>query len=342
MDMEDGLDIFRPPHPDYFAQHPHHLWDAGKLGLDLDDVFTTLPKQFNLMAIPILDRESFLLETQHVSFIAHDRTEFYTLLRSRLQVRRKEQTKMMMHTLMRLASDPRQIDLPDRGDRHWGHAMHIYRSKSYDSMVRFLAGFLYDEDPEDRIATLAADQHDHSMHQPDSAFPVNADENASTSPPPEIFARRPSSSSTIDHSERTSTVSNPRTRKRSFTPATVYASEDEDEARPTKKIRFADDMGEPRTASNPRTRKRSHTPATVNAGEDEDEAQPTKKIRDGIVIAQVNITPTQTSCQRPATINASAFYIDRTAYYDGFLPVSGIAAPYRVWAGTFDQERQRK
>lgn len=89
MDEED-LGIFRPEHPDYFAQHPNHLWDAGKLGLNLNDVFTTLPKQFNLMAIPILDRESFRLETQHASSLAHNRAEFYELLGSRLEIRRKE------------------------------------------------------------------------------------------------------------------------------------------------------------------------------------------------------------------------------------------------------------
>ncbi|KAH8757903.1 hypothetical protein F5883DRAFT_153467 [Diaporthe sp. PMI_573] len=251
MDMEDGLDIFRPPHPDYFAQHPHHLWDAGKLGLDLDDVFTTLPKQFNLMAIPILDRESFLLETQHVSFIAHDLAEFYTLLQRRVEARRKEQTKMMMHALRRLAGDPEQIDLPNRGDRHWGHAMHIARSKSYDTIVRFLAGFLRDEEPHGRVATLAAGQHDHLTRQPEAASPDQSSENAPSGPPPEIFARRSPSGSSSDKSQKPSTASSPRTRKRPLTPATAN-SEDEDEARPTKKLRFADDMVEPRTASSSR------------------------------------------------------------------------------------------
>ncbi|KAH8754621.1 hypothetical protein F5883DRAFT_688093 [Diaporthe sp. PMI_573] len=255
--MEDDLGIFRPEHPDYFAQHPDHRWDAGKLGLDLDDVFTTLPKQFNLMVIPILDRESFRLETQHVASIANECAEFYELLQSRLEARRKEQIKMMMRALLRLASDPEQIELPDRMARHWGHAMHIARSKSFDAIVRFLAGFLRDEEPEDRVATLAADQHDHLMHQPDAASPVKGGENASTGPPPEIFSQLSSSSSTVDHSERTSTAST----------------------------------------------------------------------KDGTVIAQANITPTQTSSQRPATINTSAFYIDRTAYYDGSLTLSRIAAP---------------
>lgn len=118
MDEEEDLNVFQPAHPDHFDYHPEHRWEAEKFGMSLFDVFTKLPKQFNLMAIPILDRESFVLETQHVSLVARDRAEFYQLLESKLQVRRKEQIKMMMHALSHLIHDPRQMDLPDRGARH--------------------------------------------------------------------------------------------------------------------------------------------------------------------------------------------------------------------------------
>jgi hypothetical protein len=68
--------------------------------------------------------------------------------------------------------------------------MYIARSKSYDTIIRFLTSFLCNEDPEDHITTLATDQHDYLMHQPDAAFPVKGGENASTAPPLEIFAQR--------------------------------------------------------------------------------------------------------------------------------------------------------
>ncbi|KAH8749542.1 hypothetical protein F5883DRAFT_622147 [Diaporthe sp. PMI_573] len=225
--MEDDLGIFRPEHPDYFAQHPDHRWEAGKLGLDLDDVFTTLPRKYNMMAIPILDRESFRLETQDVSSIARNHAEFHELLQSRLEVRRKEQVKMMMHTLSYLASDPEQMELPDRAARHWGHAMHIARSKSFDCIVRFLAGFLRDEDPSDNIATLAAGQDGHSTRQTDAASPTQNSGNIPGSPPSEIFSRRSSNGSTADKSSASSTASSPRTPKRSFTPATPSLTDDD-------------------------------------------------------------------------------------------------------------------
>ncbi|KAH8747761.1 hypothetical protein F5883DRAFT_528874 [Diaporthe sp. PMI_573] len=224
----DDLGIFDPPEEFYFSAHPEHRWDSEKLGMDLDEVFTILPKQFNLMAIPILDRESFVLETKHVSYIAHDRAEFYELLRSRLEARRKEQLKMMLHTLSYLASDPRQMELPGREARHWGDAMHIARSKSFDCIVRFLAGFLRDEDPWADNATLAAGQNGHLTRQTDAASPTQNSGNVSSSP---------------------------RTRKRSLTPATPSFADDdqdEDEIRPTKRMRFADDMVKPRAATPPR------------------------------------------------------------------------------------------
>lgn len=71
---------------------------------------------------------------------------------------------------------------------------------------------------------------------------------------PDMFARPSSSSaSSADKSHKSSSPpSSPRTRKRSLTPATVDDDDDDDdqdEARPTKKIRFADsNMVEPRAA----------------------------------------------------------------------------------------------
>lgn len=56
-------------------------------------MFTALPKQFKMfkfIAIPMLDRESFRLETQYASSVANNRDEFYEMLQSRIEARRKE------------------------------------------------------------------------------------------------------------------------------------------------------------------------------------------------------------------------------------------------------------
>lgn len=297
--MED-LGLFQPPDPDYFAQHPDHLWEAGKLNMDLDDIFTTLPRQFNFMSIPILDRDAFRLEASHVASITHDRAGFYELLQTHLEARRKEQLDMMMHALLRLAGDPEQIGLPDRTARHWGHAMHIARSKSFDTIVRFLAGFLRDEEPADGIATLAAGHDDHSMRQPDTAYPTQNSKNSPSDLSPEIFSPRSSSVSTTDKSQKSSTVNSPQKRKRSFTPATANDDEGEDEAQLTKKLRFTNDTVEPRAASSSR---RSITPRArrVRKGQPPSIPQPSRS-----TVSPTTRAPSPSVGPRPSADEASS------------------------------------
>lgn len=286
--MED-LGIFRPENPDYFSEHPDHCWQAGKLGLDLDDVFTTLPRQFNLMAIPILDRESFRLETQHAASIAHDRSEFYELLESRLETRRKEQISMMVQTLSSLAWDPRQIDEPGQGSKHWAHAMHIARSKSFDTIVRFIAGFLRDEKHLSNSSISPAGHGDHSTPPTDAAFPDQRPADASSNAPAEVPSQPPSTVSTPSESQASNMASSStgsRTRKRSLTPATaILAGDDSEEIQPSKRLRLDDDIVGPRAALAP------HRPSTIQA----------KRVRR----SRPSFTQPDTSTGTPAAITLS-------------------------------------
>lgn len=151
--------------------------------------------------------------------------------------------------------------------------MHVGRSKSFDAIVRLLAGFLYDEDPADAIAdTLATGQHDDSIRQPDAASPAQSTEKAPGGPAPETSSRPSSSSSTAEKSQKPSTSTangGPRTRKRSRTPATANADEDENEAQPAnKKMRFTHhDMAEPRAASSSSRRPTSPRARRVHKGQ---------------------------------------------------------------------------
>lgn len=255
-----------------------------------------------MMTIPILDRESFRLETQDVSSIARDRAEFHELLQSRLQARQKQLVEMIVHTLSYLASDPEQMELSNRAARHWGHAMHIARSKSFDCIVRFLAGFLRDEDPSDDIATLAAVQEAHFTRQTGAAFPTQDSGNISSSPPSEILSRRSSNGSTIDKSPASSAASSPRTRKRSLTPATPSLADDdqdEDEMRPKKRMRFADDMVKPRAASQPR---RPASPRATRARK----SQPTSGLQPpGSAVPRTMIAPSTSVGARASACEAS-------------------------------------
>lgn len=155
----DDLGVFRPPAPDYFCKNPSHRWEAEKFEMDLDDIFTTLPRRFNMMVIPILDRDAFRLETSHIASVTNDRKEFFDQLEVRLEDRRKELISMMQLTFEKLAHNPDQIEDATR----WYHAMCIYNSKSLDAFVRFFAGLLRSPRPLADTAVSASNRHDESL-----------------------------------------------------------------------------------------------------------------------------------------------------------------------------------
>ncbi|KAI7783473.1 hypothetical protein LA080_011820 [Diaporthe eres] len=265
-DMDD-LGIFRPPPTDYFCEHPDHRWEAEKFEMDLDDVFTTLPRRFNMMVIPILDRDAFRLEASHIASITDDRTEFFDMLKGRLEARRKELIDMMMRTFEDLACNPNQIE----ATRHWGHAMRIYRSKSLDAFARFFAGFLRDPTPSSDTAVSASNLHNESLtpRSEASSFSSSNTFNGVSCLSTDVPSRALSGPPTT-RERQTSGIANAtntyRKRKRSSTTPTAGSlgadeEEDKDGMRPSKKARFDGDAVEPgRTPSSksPRRPSSSH------------------------------------------------------------------------------------
>lgn len=148
----ESSDLFAPPPRDYFLEHPDHWWPAWKFGMKLDDLFTTLPREFNSIALPILDTDAFSRDISEISCIAQDRQEFVRLLAERRDSRQEELWKIWLYTFRRIASSPRLID---ESSGNWDDAMHIYHSKSFDSYVRYFAGFLPSVEP----ATYTTSNH---------------------------------------------------------------------------------------------------------------------------------------------------------------------------------------
>lgn len=154
----DHLGVFDPPYEGFFYDHPDCRWPAHKFNLKLNDVFTTLPRQFNCISIPILDADAFSRDVSEISHCAQDRQEFDHLLAERRDQRQRELLDLWRVTFNQIATTP---DLIGEGIR-WAHAMHIYHSKSLDSYVRYFAGFLEHSDailrlpPAMAVATTAA------------------------------------------------------------------------------------------------------------------------------------------------------------------------------------------
>lgn len=132
-------DLFPKPKPDFFFNHPERRWPAWKFDMEYDDLFTTLPRQFNSITLPLLDADAFSRDISELSHAAQDKQDFLRLLAERRNSRQRELMDIWLYAFHEIATSP---GLLGEDNAQWAHAMHIFRSKSFDSYVRYFSGFL--------------------------------------------------------------------------------------------------------------------------------------------------------------------------------------------------------
>ncbi|KAJ0123554.1 hypothetical protein J7T55_012019 [Diaporthe amygdali] len=115
-----------------------------------EDLFTTLPRDWNCITLPMQDADAFHRDILELSRVARDRQDFTRLLAERRDARQQELWNIWFYTFRRLASSPRLID---ERCGSWPHAMHIYHSKSFDSYVRYFAELLPPIEPNTDITS---------------------------------------------------------------------------------------------------------------------------------------------------------------------------------------------
>lgn len=142
-----------PDRLEYFSDHPERQWPAWHFDMEVMDLFTTLMDQFNTIAMPMLDIESFNHDVREIATVAQDKKELYRLLAERRDFRRQELLRMWRRSFTDIASDPSLVDKYDRVEQ-WANAMQVCHWKSFDSYVRYFTGFLEDEGPPAASATL--------------------------------------------------------------------------------------------------------------------------------------------------------------------------------------------
>ncbi|KUI65044.1 hypothetical protein VM1G_11309 [Cytospora mali] len=139
----DWPNLFEPQqYPEYFWEHPEHVWKAEKFGMDIQDVFTTLALQYNCTSFPLLDRDAFCRDVSYISSIAQDRNEFLDLLQKQRDIRQKELADMFVRGLRKIVNSPHLIS--EEHSHNWNDAMHIFHFNSFDTIVRFFANYLPD------------------------------------------------------------------------------------------------------------------------------------------------------------------------------------------------------
>ncbi|PSR84382.1 hypothetical protein BD289DRAFT_482793 [Coniella lustricola] len=89
----------------YFSNRPELKdWGAQNFGMDVDDIFGTLPKQFNTVSIPLLTQEAFCNDVYHVARTAKNKDDLYCQLKTRRDSRLEQ-----LHGLWRKATDPDEL-----------------------------------------------------------------------------------------------------------------------------------------------------------------------------------------------------------------------------------------
>jgi hypothetical protein len=137
--MAREFNLFPSAPDDYFLRNYDQRWPAWKFGMRQEELFTTLAKRCNSMTLPVLNVDVFNCDVCELSATVQDRDDLFHLLDERRDLRQKELLELWQLSFTQIAALPALLL---SSDAQWTDAIHIYHSNSFDSYVRFFAGFL--------------------------------------------------------------------------------------------------------------------------------------------------------------------------------------------------------
>ncbi|ROV90126.1 hypothetical protein VPNG_09790 [Cytospora leucostoma] len=121
-------------------------WPAHKFGMKPKDMFTILPRHFNLIAVPLLDLDVFARDVMELSRTSDTKEEFFGHMGERQDQRRKEMMKFWHKAWTHLMLRP-ELLLKTWEGKHQ-EMRRAYEFGSFDAITRFLACHLPTEMPE--------------------------------------------------------------------------------------------------------------------------------------------------------------------------------------------------
>lgn len=148
----DDPTFFEKRGPDYFYDMPHHHWNYLNLGMEQEEMFTTLAPRFNVHTIHLLDADAWGRDVAFVSWQARDREEFFRLLQERRDERQKELAEILEKGLRETIGNIQSLPW-----HHWAYALDVKRFGSWDAVVCFFAEFSKDLRKEPVGSALAVD-----------------------------------------------------------------------------------------------------------------------------------------------------------------------------------------
>lgn len=104
------------------------------------DLHTKLQDQYNTVTLSIQDPDAFHNDVCEISKKAVDLHEFHRMLEQRKQLRLDQLNESLQSASVEIIANPKLI-----GTNQWEHAIQLFRTRSFDSLVRYFASYL----PED-------------------------------------------------------------------------------------------------------------------------------------------------------------------------------------------------
>jgi len=118
---------------------PGWSWPAWKFGMKRDDLFTSLHDQYNTFTFSLQDPEAFHADVYEISHDADSTEEFHRMLAERRKQRLQELHESLESLAFEIIANPRLMD-----SQHWNDAVQLFRTRSFDSLVRYFAAYLPD------------------------------------------------------------------------------------------------------------------------------------------------------------------------------------------------------
>jgi len=116
------------------------FWQAWKFGMKREDLYTKLQDQYNTVTLSIQDPDAFHHDVCEISKTATDLTEFHRLLEERKQLRLDQLNESLQSASVEIIANPALI-----GTDQWQHAIQLFRTRSFDSLVRYFSSYLPEE-----------------------------------------------------------------------------------------------------------------------------------------------------------------------------------------------------
>ncbi|KAG6023406.1 hypothetical protein E4U19_004416 [Claviceps sp. Clav32 group G5] len=118
-------------------EDPAQAWPAWKFGMKRDDLFTTLHDQYNTFSYTLQDPDAFHHDVYEISHDADTVDEFHRLMADRRQLRLRELRESLETLAVEIIANPKLM-----ATEQWDAAVQLFRTKSYDSIVRYFASYI--------------------------------------------------------------------------------------------------------------------------------------------------------------------------------------------------------